>query len=53
MSTYDFINANQGKIQNVDGCLSDEANITIMESDGRLAFYYFEAGVMVSSKVKA
>lgn len=53
MSAYDFINANQGKIQNVDGCLSDEANITIMESDGRLEFYYFEAGVMVGKKKKS
>jgi len=53
MSTFEFIQANQSRIQNIDGCLTDEANITIMESDGRLAFYYFESGVMVERKRKS
>jgi hypothetical protein len=53
MTAYTFIQLNQSRIQNIDGCLTDEANITIMESDGRLAFYYFEAGVMVDRKIKA
>ena len=51
MSTTTFIQANKTRIQNMDGNL-DDANITIMGSDGRLEFYYFENGVMVDSKVK-
>jgi hypothetical protein len=49
MSTHQFIQANQTRIQNIDGNL-DEANITILGSGGRLEFYYFEDGVMVSSR---
>jgi hypothetical protein len=49
MSTHQFIQQNQGRIQNMDGNL-DDANITIMGSDGKLEFYYFEDGVMVSSR---
>jgi hypothetical protein len=51
MSTTQFIQQNETRIQNMDGNL-DEANITILGSDGRLEFYYFEDGVMVGSKVK-
>jgi hypothetical protein len=50
MSTHQFIQANQTRIQNIDGNL-DEANITIMGSNGRLEFYYFEEGVMVKPRV--
>jgi hypothetical protein len=50
MTAYTFIQLNQSRIQNIDGCLTDEANITIMESDGRLAFYYFEGGIMVDPR---
>jgi hypothetical protein len=53
MSTYTFIQLNQPHIQNIDGCLTESANVTILQPDGRLAFYYFEDGMMVSSKVKA
>ena len=49
MSTHQFIQQNQGRIQNIDGNL-DDGNITIMGSDGKLEFYYFENGVMVSSR---
>ena len=49
MSTYQFIQQNQSRIQNIDGNL-DEGNITIMGKNGKLEFYYFENGVMVSSK---
>jgi hypothetical protein len=49
MSTHQFIQQNQGRIQNIDGNL-DDGNITIMGSDGKLEFYYFENGVIVSSK---
>jgi hypothetical protein len=48
-----FIQLNQPQIQNIDGCLTESANVTILQPDGRLAFYYFEGGMMVSSKVKA
>jgi hypothetical protein len=50
MSTHQFIQQNQGRIQNIDGNL-DDGNITIMGSDGKLEFYYFENGVIVSSRV--
>jgi hypothetical protein len=49
MSTHQFIQQNQGRIQNIDGNL-DDGNITIMGSDGKLEFYYFENGVIVSSR---
>jgi hypothetical protein len=50
MSTYQFIQQNQSRIQNIDGNL-DEGNITIMGKNGKLEFYYFENGVMVSSRI--
>jgi hypothetical protein len=50
MSTYQFIQQNQSRIQNIDGNL-DEGNITIIGSDGKLEFYYFEDGVLVGSRV--
>jgi hypothetical protein len=46
MDTYTFIQLNQSQIQNVDGCLTADANVTILHPDGRLAFYYFEGGKM-------
>jgi hypothetical protein len=49
MSTTQFIQTNQARIQNIDGNL-DDAAITIMTDNGRLEFYYFENGVLVSSK---
>jgi hypothetical protein len=52
MTTYTFIQLNQSLIQNIDGCLTASANITVMEPNGRLAFYYFEAGKMVGSKIQ-
>jgi hypothetical protein len=51
MSTYDFIQANETRIENIDGNL-DDAAITIMGADGCLEFYYFVDGVLVGSKVK-
>jgi hypothetical protein len=51
MSTHQFIQQNQGRIENIDGNL-DEAAITIMGANGRLEFYYFEGGVMVSARAK-
>jgi hypothetical protein len=49
MSTHQFIQQNQGRIQNIDGNL-DDGNITILGSNGKLEFYYFENGVIVSSR---
>ena len=49
MSTYQFIQDNNTCILNIDGNL-DDANITIMGAGGRMEFYYFEGGVMVSAK---
>ena len=51
MSTHQFIQQNQDRIENIDGNL-DEAAITIMNDNGRLEFYYFENGVMVSARAK-
>jgi hypothetical protein len=51
MSTYDFIQANETRIENIDGNL-DDAAITVMGADGCLEFYYFVDGVLVGSKVK-
>lgn len=51
MSTYEFIQVNETRIENIDGNL-DDAAITIMGADGRLEFYYFENGVLVGSRVK-
>jgi len=51
MSTYEFIQTNQTRIQNIDGNL-DDGNITIVGENGRLEFYYFEDGVLVGSRVK-
>ena len=49
MSTTQFIQDNKTRIQNMDGNL-DEAAITIMGESGRLEFYYFENGYLVSSR---
>jgi hypothetical protein len=51
MSTTQFIQLNQARIENIDGNL-DDAAITIMGAHGRLEFYYFEGGVMVNAKAK-
>ena len=51
MSTSQFIQLNQARIENIDGNL-DDAAITIMGANGRLEFYYFEDGVMVNAKAK-
>ena len=52
MSMTQFLQQNETRIENIDGNL-DDAAITIMGSDGRLEFYYFENGILVGSKVKA
>lgn len=49
MSTATFIQINKSRIQNIDGNL-DEATITILTPEGKLAFYWFEGGQAVRSK---
>jgi len=51
MSTHQFIQQNQDRIENIDGNL-DDAAITIMNDNGRLEFYYFENGIMVGARAK-
>jgi len=51
MSTYEFIQANKTRIENIDGNL-DDAVITVMGENGRLEFYYFKDGVMVNAQAK-
>jgi hypothetical protein len=50
MSTHTFIRLNQTRILNIDGCLTDQANVTVKREDGKLEFYYFENGELVGSK---
>ena len=49
MSAYQFIEQNKQYIQNIDGCLTGDANITLYK-DGKLQFYWFEDGML--SRVK-
>lgn len=50
MDAYTFIKLNQSRILNIDGCLTESANITVQQPDKRLAFYYFVDGKLVGSK---
>ena len=52
MSTATFIQINQSRIQNIDGCLTDKANVTGKCENGGMVFYYFERGKLTHSKVK-
>ena len=51
MSAYQFIKLNSQYIQNIDGCLTESANITLLDRDGKMVFYYFESGELVNSKM--
>ena len=51
MSTDTFIKINRPRIQNIDGNL-DEATITVLTPEGKLAFYWFEGGQVVRSKTQ-
>lgn len=51
MSTATFIKINKSRIQNIDGNL-DEATITVLTPEGKLAFYWFENGEVVRSQTK-
>jgi hypothetical protein len=52
MTAYTFVGLNRSRILNIDGCLTDSANITIKTVDGKLAFYYFTHGKLTHSKIK-
>jgi hypothetical protein len=52
MSTDTFIQINKTRIQNIDGCLTDKANVTVKCENGGLVFYYFEGGKLTHSKSK-
>ena len=52
MSTDTFIQINKSRMLNFDGCLTETANITLKQPDGKLAFYYFEEGKLVRSKTQ-
>jgi hypothetical protein len=52
MTANTFIKLNQSRIQNIDGCLTDKANVTVIGENGGLVFYYFENGVLTHSKTK-
>jgi hypothetical protein len=52
MTTSTFIQLHQTRILNIDGCLTDQANVTVKREDGKLEFYYFENGELVGSKTK-
>jgi hypothetical protein len=49
MSVDTFIKINKSRIQNIDGNL-DQATITILTPEGKLAFYWFEGGQVARSK---
>jgi hypothetical protein len=52
MTAYTFVEQNQTRILNIDGCLTETANVTIQQTDGRLVFYYFTDGKLTHSRVK-
>ena len=49
MSAYQFIEQNSQYIQNIDGCLTEDANITLYK-DGKLQFYWFEDGMLIRAE---
>jgi hypothetical protein len=49
MSAYQFIEQNKQYIQNIDGCLTEDVNITLYK-DGRFQFYWFEQGALVRAE---
>ena len=51
MSAYQFIELNRQYIQSISGCLTEDANITLLDINGRMVFYYFENGKLVNSKM--
>ena len=50
MSAYQFVEQNKQYILNVDGCLTGDANITLMGKNGKMVFYYFKDGKLIDIK---
>jgi hypothetical protein len=46
MSAYQFVETNKHRILNIDGCLTGNANVTVLDN-GKMIFYYFENGVII------
>jgi hypothetical protein len=51
MSAYQFVETNRHRILNIDGCLTESANITLLDVNGKMVFYYFENGKLIDSKM--
>jgi hypothetical protein len=51
MSLSTFLRRYKDQIQNIDGCLDDQASITILKN-GVLEFYWFDEGKCVKRKKK-
>jgi hypothetical protein len=51
MSAYQFVEQNKQYILNVDGCLTGDANITLLDINGKMVFYYFKDGKLIDSKM--
>ena len=49
MSAYQFIETNRHRILNIDGCLTGNANVTVLDN-GKMIFYYFENGIMIGKQ---
>ena len=52
MSAYQFVETYNHNILNIDGCLTGRSNITILDNNGKMVFYYFENGKLVNSKMR-
>ena len=51
MDAYTFIKLNQSRIECIDGCLTETANITLNQN-GKLVFYYFTDGKLTHNITK-
>ncbi len=51
MSAYQFVEQNKQYILNIDGCLTGDANITLLGINGKMVFYYFKDGKLIDSKM--
>ena len=49
MSAYQFVETNKHRILNIDGCLTGNANVTVLDN-GKMIFYYFENGMVIDKQ---
>jgi hypothetical protein len=47
MNVFQFIKSNSHRILNVDGCLDEDGDITILGDSGELLFIYFKDGNII------